>query len=539
MHSHRFHRQLGLVDQPGLESLNLHLTGDADMIVATLAQIEQMGACQLNSGGNVTVGIPSTQSIAHLNHVWQLPVVNPSSWKEIQDVLGPHHGLSMDSERNSIHLHFRTRNDWNDSPDADIHLTVWNGRAVLSTAPLQFNQKLDRGNTLIDTSIEVAACSIALQEVLTQQGLIRSIPATDRWLSLSVRVDGIPPEVAVDMYSSAMGNITASTLPDGTGSLLRIRLPLEESSPEILRALNHPCLPSETLMPDGWISISPIPIQIQDGIVIDEGPVLPPSLDSARIVVLGAGGLGSWAAPLFAQGVVNEGLDITLIDGDDSVDEHNLNRQVLYRTNDIGLPKATQAATRLQSLLGFECNIRGIHSRLESNHVYQVEKIDGIETISLTDLFDVDSTSLQVTEALDNMEVALACLDNMNSRTLLNRACIDRNTHFVNGGSEAFAGLVEIFDSDVCMTCRYGEDAARSREQISCQEVGTRPVASIVTTTAWTGAMQAALALLILCEDRNIWSGPWSRGLDFKAGIVQLRAIGRLPWMNDDCKTHA
>lgn len=509
------------------------------MIVAALAQIEQMGACQLNSGGNVTVGIPSTQSVSDLNHIWQLPVVNPSSWNDIQDVLGPLHGLSMDSEEKALHLHFRTRNDWDDSPDADIHLTIWNGRAVVSNNPLQFNQNLDRGDTLIDSAIEVAACSIALQEVLTREGLIRSIPATDRWLSLSVRVDGIPPEVAVDMYSSSIGNVTASTLPDGTGSLLRIRLPLDQTPPEILQDLYHPCLPAETLMPEGWISVSPIPIKIQDGIVIDDGPTLPHQLDSARIVVLGAGGLGSWAAPLFAQGVDNMGLHITLIDGDDSVDEHNLNRQVLYRKEDVGSPKSLQAANRLQSLLGIEPYIHGIHSRLESNHVYEIEEIDGIETISLTDLFDEDSTSLEITHALDNMEVALACLDNMNSRTLLNRACIDRNAHFVNGGSEAFDGLVEIFESGVCMICRYGEEAARSREQISCQEVGTRPVASIVTTTAWTGAMQAALALLILCEDRNICSGPWSRGLDFKAGIVQPRAIGRLPWMNGDCKTHA
>ena len=144
MQSHRFHRQLGLVNQPGLQSLNLHLTGDADMIVAALAQIEQMGACQLNSGGNVTVGIPSTQSVSDLNHIWQLPVVNPSSWNDIQDVLGPLHGLSMDSGEKTLHLHFRTRNDWDDSPDADIHLTIWNGRAVVSNNPLQFNQNLDR-----------------------------------------------------------------------------------------------------------------------------------------------------------------------------------------------------------------------------------------------------------------------------------------------------------------------------------------------------------------------------------------------------------
>ena len=536
---HRHHRQLGLVNQSGLESLKLHLTGDADLIVATLAQIEQMGACQINSGGNVTVGISPTQSIGNLNHVWQLPVPNPSSWNDIQNALGRYHGLSYEPGEGSLHLHFRTRNDWDNCPDADIHLTTWNGRAAMSNSPLQFSQKLNRESTIIDSPIEVASCSIILQEVLTRKGLIRLVPATDRWLTLSVRVDDVPPEVAVEMYSSSLGNVTASMLPDGTGSLLRIRIPLEQTSPDILQELDHPCLPFGTLMSEGWISVSPIPIKIEDGFVIDEGPELPCQLDSARIVVLGAGGLGSWAAPLFSQGVDNSGLEITLIDGDDSVDEHNLNRQVLYRSEDIGSPKAMQAASRIRTILGPDTNVRGIHSRLESNHVYEIEDIQGIETTSLATLFDEDFTSKEITEALDGMEVALACLDNMNSRTLLNRACIDRNTHFVNGGGEAFDGLVEILGPGVCMTCQYGEDAARSREQISCQEVGTRPVASIVTTTAWTGAMQAALALLVLCEDRGLCSGSWSRGLDFKAGIIQLRPIGRLPWFNDECKNHA
>ena len=45
MTSNRYHRQIGLVNQLGLESLRLHLTGDLDMIISTLAQINQMGAC--------------------------------------------------------------------------------------------------------------------------------------------------------------------------------------------------------------------------------------------------------------------------------------------------------------------------------------------------------------------------------------------------------------------------------------------------------------------------------------------------------------
>ncbi|MEE2758962.1 MAG: ThiF family adenylyltransferase, partial [Candidatus Thermoplasmatota archaeon] len=440
--------------------------------VATLAQINQMGACRFASGGSVSVDVNPNSRLTDLMHSWQLPMTQPTKWSDVIEALGPIHGLSRTPSSKSNHIHFRTRENWDHPPPSNLQLTVWNGRAILSDFALVFDSLGERKSTLIDASIEVAACAVALQQILIQAGLIRSTPVSDRWLSLTARVENIPPEVAVDLFTSELGPVTASHLPDNTGSLLRIRVPLEQTSPELLRLLDHPCLTSESLIPEGWLSLSPIPVSVVDGVVYDETLHLPSHLESAAVVVLGAGGLGSWAAPLFANGVNLENLQLTLIDGDDSVDEHNLNRQVLYTEDDIGLPKAIQAASRMQSLFGSTPNIQGIHSRLESNHVYEMEFLGDMETISLDSLFEhdenQDSTDEVIKSALDGMEVGLACLDNMNSRTLFNHACIVRNSRFVNAGSQAFEGLVEIFDSNVCMVCRYGEDAARSREIISC-----------------------------------------------------------------------
>ena len=567
MSSHRHHRQLGLVDQSGVESLKLHLSGDPSMMITTLAQIEQMGGCQVSSGGHVSVDMSPNSFLLPSIPLWQLSVDvekhtrGTPRWQDVQEILAEKYGLTRTPCADSLHIHFRCKrpvgSEWDNPLPSDLQVTVWNGRAVLSDFPLQFEGDIHIERTLIDAPVEVAACAVALQQVLVQQGLIRSTPATDRWLTLSVRVDGVPPEAAVDMFSSELGPTTATSLPDGSGSLLRVRVPLDNTSPDLLRLLHHPCSPPDTLIPNGWMSLSPIPVTIEKRTVVDTSPTLPRSIQSANVVVLGAGGLGSWASPLFVQGVHGQ-TNVTLIDGDDSVDEHNLNRQVLYKDADVGFPKATQAAKRLSCITGAgirrtrarffdplaanpQLIIHGIHSRLESNHVFEAEEVEGIETVSLDSLFEdgPDTSSSEIKAALDEMDVGLACLDNMNSRTLFNRACIDRGAIFVNGGGEAFEGLVEILDSDVCMTCRYGEDSARSREVISCQEVGTRPVASIVTTTAWTGAMQAALALLALAEQRDLFSGTWHKGLDFNMGMVQPRIIGRLPWIKGDCKSHA
>jgi molybdopterin-synthase adenylyltransferase len=66
-------------------------------------------------------------------------------------------------------------------------------------------------------------------------------------------------------------------------------------------------------------------------------------LESARVVVLGVGGLGGWSALSLACCGVGEML---LVDGD-RVEESNLNRQVLYTESDIGRLKVEAAAERL------------------------------------------------------------------------------------------------------------------------------------------------------------------------------------------------
>ena len=550
MGNHRHHRQLGLVDQAGLEALRLALTGDANLIVATLAQVKQLGACARDQGGHVQVNPSRSNEIETSSHAWQLPAVN------LQPMRIPLHFAKMGMgdlfpdihviwknqaiDRKAIHLHLRgPGNLFDEQPDADLHLTVWNGRAILSSSALEMAPETKHHPTLIDNAVEVASCAVALQHVLAMAGLLRDTRVTDRWLSLSLRVDGVPPEAAVDMFESSLGSASASLLPDGTGSLVRIRLPLDETTPEILRMVEHPCAEPAKLGSDDWISLSPISVEVVDGKVINSEITLPSELDEANVVVLGVGGLGSWAAPLFACGVNAAGLNMTLVDADDTVEAHNLNRQVLYRAKDIGGPKALMAEIRLRQLLGKLPQITGIHTRLESNHVHPQEEVHDFAGISLADLVGgEDENGVQLTESLSKMDVGLACLDNMNSRSLLNRSCLNHGAIFVNGGSESFEGLVELLEPGVCMVCRYGEEAAKSRERISCQEVGARPVASIVTTTAWTGAMQAAIALLALCESRGLLSGDWNRGLEFDCGHVHPRPIGRLPWIEPDCEVH-
>ena len=49
-----------------------YLRWDPDLIIATLAQLEQMGACQVEKGGCVSVDISPNQNVGDLKHTWQL-----------------------------------------------------------------------------------------------------------------------------------------------------------------------------------------------------------------------------------------------------------------------------------------------------------------------------------------------------------------------------------------------------------------------------------------------------------------------------------
>jgi bacteriocin biosynthesis cyclodehydratase domain-containing protein len=81
---------------------------------------------------------------------------------------------------------------------------------------------------------------------------------------------------------------------------------------------------------------------------------------TARVALLGVGGLGSWAAYALACCGVGE---LVLVDGD-VVEESNFNRQILYRERDLGRPKVEAAA---EALAEFDstCRLTPVPRRLD------------------------------------------------------------------------------------------------------------------------------------------------------------------------------
>jgi adenylyltransferase/sulfurtransferase len=137
-------------------------------------------------------------------------------------------------------------------------------------------------------------------------------------------------------------------------------------------------------------------------------------LKAARVLVVGAGGLGSPALLyLTAAGVGMLGI----VDAD-HVDETNLQRQVLYTTQDIGRLKVDAAIARLAQL-NPHVSLNGYAERITSHNA--------LDIIRSYDII-VDGT------------------DNFATRYLLNDACILTDKPLVYGSILRFEGQVSVFN---------------------------------------------------------------------------------------------
>jgi len=130
----------------------------------------------------------------------------------------------------------------------------------------------------------------------------------------------------------------------------------------------------------------------------------------ARVLVVGAGGLGSPAAYYLAAAGIGT---LGIVDSD-VVDISNLQRQILHRTSDIGRRKADSAADSIFAL-NPAVTVR--------KHYIRVTK----DTIG------------QIIEAYD---VVLDCVDNFPARYLVNDACYFAKRPLVEAGVLQFLGQV-------------------------------------------------------------------------------------------------
>ena len=138
-------------------------------------------------------------------------------------------------------------------------------------------------------------------------------------------------------------------------------------------------------------------------------------LEDARVVIVGAGGLGSPAAFYLAAAGVG-----TLVLADhDAVDRSNLQRQILHTDARIGMSKVHSAAHALTAL-NPRTQVMGLTERVTSDNVEDL---------------------------LEGADVVLDGADNFPVRYLLNDACVKLQKPLVYGAVHRFEGQVSVFDA--------------------------------------------------------------------------------------------
>ena len=184
-------------------------------------------------------------------------------------------------------------------------------------------------------------------------------------------------------------------------------------------------------------------------------------LQDSSALVIGLGGLGS-AAALYLAGA---GVGRLLIADRDRVDASNLQRQVLYRSEDLGRPK-TEAARAQLGALNREIEIEIFEGRLEP---------------------------ARLAAMVGAADVVLDCTDNFPTRFAINAECVRAKRPLVSGAAIRFEGQLAVFDTargSACYACLFPQ-AGEATER--CEEAGILgPVAGTI------GSLQALAALKLL-----------------------------------------
>jgi molybdopterin/thiamine biosynthesis adenylyltransferase/rhodanese-related sulfurtransferase/molybdopterin converting factor small subunit len=185
-------------------------------------------------------------------------------------------------------------------------------------------------------------------------------------------------------------------------------------------------------------------------------------LKAARVLLVGAGGLGSPAALYLAAAGVGR---LGLVDFD-VVDVTNLQRQVLHGTKDVGRPKLESARER----------IRDINPHVE------------LAT------YETRLTSENALEILREYDVVVDGTDNFPTRYLTNDACVLLGKPNVYGSIFRFEGQVSVFDAarGPCYRCLFREPPPPGLVP-SCAEGGVLGVLPGVV-----GALQALEAIKLV-----------------------------------------
>lgn len=185
----------------------------------------------------------------------------------------------------------------------------------------------------------------------------------------------------------------------------------------------------------------------------------------AKVLVIGAGGLGSPAALYLASAGVGK---IGIVDSD-KVELNNLQRQILHSTDRVGMSKAESAKQRLKSI-NPDVDVVAYNIRLSSENILDIIK---------------------------DYDVIVDGSDNFPTRYLVNDACVLSTKPLSHAGILKFDGqaITILPGKSACYRCLFPEPPPPGLIP-SCQEAGILgAVAGIIGTIQANEVLRYILAI--------------------------------------------
>ncbi|MFB0980145.1 MAG: HesA/MoeB/ThiF family protein [Alteromonadaceae bacterium] len=202
------------------------------------------------------------------------------------------------------------------------------------------------------------------------------------------------------------------------------------------------------------------------------------ALLEAKVLIVGMGGLGNPVSLYLAAAGVGT---LFLADGD-KVDITNLQRQILFCEQDVGNNKADVGAEKLQ----------------QHNSEITIEVVDEMLDTELANYY------------IEQVDVVIDCTDNINTRYLLNRVCVEQKTPLIVGAATGFDGQQLVVDprnpESACYQCLF--PATEKAPTNNCQTVGiVGPVLAIVAGMQSLQAIKLLTGNAIHINQLNMFDG--------------------------------
>lgn len=219
---------------------------------------------------------------------------------------------------------------------------------------------------------------------------------------------------------------------------------------------------------------------------------------NAKVLIVGAGGLGSPVALYLTAAGIGQ---IGLVDFD-NVDASNLQRQVLYTTDDVKKSKVERAEKRLLAL-NPDIAVKTYSEKLTAENALGI---------------------------ISNYDVVVDGTDNFATRYLVNDACVLSNKPNVYGSIFRFEGQVSVFHRPgPCYRCLF-PDPPPPEAVPNCAEGG---VLGVLAGTIGTLQATEVIKLILGIGESLIGRLALYNALDFQLDVLTIRRKGDCPICGD------